>query len=270
LTRQAAEREAADRGGLSQPFVRGDGMEPILVVENLEKRYGVKTVVDQVSFAVATGECLGIIGPNGAGKTTLFNLLDGSVQANAGNVTLDGVDITGLPQYRRARRGIGRAFQIPRPFIGLTVFENVLAGVMHGPPERSTAPRRRALDILETVGLADKRDLVAGGLPLLDRKRLELAKAMSVGTKMLLLDEIAGGLTEHEVLELVAIVKALKRDHAVIWIEHIAHALIAAADRIMVLHFGAKLIEGNPADVMASPAVQEVYLGIAVDEPAHA
>ena len=239
-------------------------MKPILAVERLEKRYGVKTVVDQVSFAAATGECLGIIGPNGAGKTTLFNLLDGSVPPNAGKVVLDDVDITGLPQYRRARRGIGRAFQIPRPFVGLTVFENVLAGVMHG-ADRDTAPRRRALDILEVVGLADKRDLLAGGLPLLDRKRLELAKAMSVGTRLVLLDEIAGGLTEHEVHQLVDIVNALKRDHAVIWIEHIAHALMAAADRIMVLHFGARLVEGPPAEVMASAIVQEVYLGISVD-----
>ena len=245
-------------------------MKPILAVESLEKRYGVKTVVDQVSFAVETGECLGIIGPNGAGKTTLFNLLDGSVQPNAGKVVLEGVDITGLPQYRRARRGIGRAFQIPRPFVGLTVFENVLVGVTHGPAHGATAPRRQALEVLEIVGLVDKRDLVAGGLPLLDRKRLELAKAMSVGTKLLLLDEIAGGLTDHEVFQLVDIVNALKRDHAVIWIEHIAHALVAAADRILVLHFGAKLIEGRPAEVMASPTVQEVYLGISVDEPAHA
>jgi branched-chain amino acid transport system ATP-binding protein len=244
-------------------------MTPILAVESLEKRYGVKRVVDKVSFVAATGECLGIIGPNGAGKTTLFNLLDGSVPPNAGTVVLDDVDITGLPQYRRARSGIGRAFQIPRPFVGLTVFENVLAGVMHG-ADRRTASRRRALDILEAAGLVDKRDLIAGGLPLLDRKRLELAKAMSVGTRLLLLDEIAGGLTEHEVLQLVDVVNALKRDHAVIWIEHIAHALMAAADRIMVLHFGAKLVEGPPAEVMASAIVQEIYLGISVDVAAQA
>ncbi len=244
-------------------------MKPILKVEGLEKRYGAKRAVDRVSFEAATGECLGIIGPNGAGKTTLFNLLDGSVPANAGTVVLDDVDITALPQYRRARSGIGRAFQIPRPFVGLTVFENVLAGVMHG-ADGGNAPRRRAHDILEAVELADKRDLVAGRLPLLDRKRLELAKAMSVGTRVLLLDEIAGGLTEQEVLQLVDVVNTLKRDHAVIWIEHIAHALMAAADRIMVLHFGAKLIEGPPAEVMASAIVQEVYLGISVDVAADA
>jgi branched-chain amino acid transport system ATP-binding protein len=141
---------------------------------------------------------------------------------------------------------------------------------MHGPEIAGSAGRKRALEVLEAVGLADKRDTLAAVLPLLDRKRLELAKAVSIGTKVLLLDEIAGGLTEHEVFELVDIVKELKKDRAVLWIEHIAHALIAAADRIMVLHFGAKLIEGNPAEVMAAPIVHEVYLGISVDDAADA
>jgi branched-chain amino acid transport system ATP-binding protein len=245
-------------------------MQPILTVDRVTKRYGPKAVVDQVSFAAAKGECLGIIGPNGAGKTTLFNVLDGSTQANGGRVILDGHDLTGLPQFRRARLGIGRAYQVPRPFVGLTVYENVLAGVMHGPRIVGREGTRHAVAILETTGLADKRNVVAATLPLLDRKRLELAKAVSIGTKVLLLDEIAGGLTEHEVLELVEIVKALKKDHAVLWIEHIAHALVAAADRIMVLHFGAKLIEGAPAKVMAAPIVHEVYLGISVDDAAGA
>jgi branched-chain amino acid transport system ATP-binding protein len=245
-------------------------MKPVLEIDRVEKRYGVKTVVDKVSFAAPTGECLGIIGPNGAGKTTLFNLLDGTVRSDAGRVVLDGVDLSPLPQFRRARLGIGRAYQVPRPFVGMTVFENVLAGVMHGSAMLGNAARARALQILATVGLAAKQNLPAAALPLLDRKRLELAKAMSTGTKVLLLDEIAGGLTEHEVFELVEIVKALKRDHAVLWIEHIAHALVAAADRIMVLHFGAKLIDGEPARVMAAPIVHEVYLGISVDDAAGA
>ncbi len=243
---------------------------PVLNVDRVTKRYGSKAVVDQVSFAAAKGECLGIIGPNGAGKTTLFNVLDGSTQANGGRVILDGHDLTGLPQFRRARRGIGRAYQIPRPFVGLTVYENVLAGVMHGPGMIGREGSKRAVAILEAVGLADKHNVVAATLPLLDRKRLELAKAVSIGTKVLLLDEIAAGLTEHEVFELIDIVKALKKDHAVLWIEHIAHALVAAADRIMVLHFGAKLIEGAPAQVMAAPIVHEVYLGISVDDAADA
>lgn len=242
-------------------------MVAVLDVVDVSKRYGAKLVVDQVSLAVSTGECLGIIGPNGAGKTTLFNLLDGTAQADSGRVVVDGQDISSWPQYRRARLGVGRAYQVPRPFIGLTVYENVLAGITHGPAGGS-APGRRALDVLDKVGLADKRNVIAAQLPLLDRKRLELAKAISVGGKVLLLDEVAGGLTEGEVHELVEMVIQLKREHAVLWIEHIAHALMAAADRILVLHFGAKLIEGPPQEVMAAPVVREVYLGISVDDPA--
>jgi branched-chain amino acid transport system ATP-binding protein len=241
----------------------------VLDVLDVSKRYGAKLVVDQVSLAVSTGECLGIIGPNGAGKTTLFNLLDGTAQADNGRVVVEGQDISSWPQYRRARHGVGRAYQVPRPFIGLTVYENVLAGVSHG-PAGGAEPGRRALEVLDKVGLADKRNVVAAQLPLLDRKRLELAKAISVGGKVLLLDEVAGGLTEGEVHELVEMVIQLKREHAVLWIEHIAHALMAAADRILVLHFGAKLIEGPPQDVMNAPVVREVYLGISVDDAAGA
>lgn len=245
-------------------------MEPILDVSTLHKAYGAKIVVDQVSFCASKGECLGIIGPNGAGKTTLFNLLDGTAQADAGRVVLDGVELTSMPQFRRARLGVGRAYQIPRPFTGLTVFENVLVGALHDPALDGVTARRRAIAILESVGLAHKQNLLAGSLTLLDRKRLELAKAMSIGARLLLLDEIAGGLTEGEVHQLVELVITLKKDHAILWIEHIAHALVSAADRIMVLHSGAKLMEGVPAAVMASPVVQEVYLGIAVDDLARA
>ena len=245
-------------------------MRPILEVAGVSKRYGAKVVVDDVSFALERGECLAIIGPNGAGKTTLLNLLDGSTKPNSGTIALDGNDITATAQYRRARLGIGRAFQIPRPFVDLSAYENVLAGLMHGAGLKRDRARRGAMEILETVGLSGKRYQIAGSLPLLDRKRLELAKAMSVGSRVLLLDEIAGGLTEHEVHALVEIVATLKREHAVIWIEHIAHALMAVADRMMVLHFGAKLIDAKPAQVMNDPIVHEIYLGIAVDDAASA
>jgi branched-chain amino acid transport system ATP-binding protein len=240
----------------------------VLDVQGATKRYGPKTIVANVSFDVKVGELLGIIGPNGAGKTTLFNVLDGTTRADAGRILLDGADIIQLPQHRRARLGVGRAYQIPRPFVGLTAYENILAGTMHAAtPAAATA---RAQAILAAVGLVNKSNIPAALLSLLDRKRLELARAMSVGSKVLLLDEIAGGLTEQEVFELVDLVKALKAGHAVLWVEHIPHALIAAADRIMVLHAGAKLIEGSPVEVMESPVVQEIYLGISVDEPARA
>jgi branched-chain amino acid transport system ATP-binding protein len=240
----------------------------MLDVQAVSKSYGPKTIVNKVSFSVAKGECLGIIGPNGAGKTTLFNALDGTVAIDGGEVRLDGWLISRMSQHERARRGLGRAYQVPRTFVGLSVFENVLAGVMHGPGLRGAAASVEARSILDTVGLAGKANLPAGALPLLDRKRLELAKAMSVGTRAILLDEIAGGLTEHEVNEIVEIVRRLKQDRAVIWIEHIAHALMAVATRIMVLNFGEKVAEGDPATVMASRLVQEIYLGISVDDAA--
>ena len=243
-------------------------MNPVLEVRDAVKRYGSKTVVDRVTFSVAEGELLGVIGPNGAGKTTLFNVIDGATECDGGSVRLAGVEITGLAPYRRARMGVGRAYQIPRPFTGLSVFENVLVGAFNLPGASAASARRRTLGVLDEVGLADKRDVAAGALPLLDRKRLELAKAMSVGAKALLLDEIAGGLTDREVFALVEIVKRLKRGRAVLWIEHIPHALKEASDRILVLHFGAKLIEDMPAIVMADPRVHEVYLGISVDDAA--
>lgn len=235
-------------------------------IDKVVKRYGPKPVVDGVSLSLGPGECLGIIGPNGAGKTTLFNLLDGTARLDGGAIALDGADIGRTAQHRRARLGIGRAYQVPRTFVGLSVYENVLAGVMHGPRLHGAAAGQRTRDILAQVGLDAKRAAIAGGLPLMDRKRLELAKAMSVGTRVLLLDEIAGGLTEAEVHQLVDIIKTLKDGRAILWIEHIAHALIAAADRIAVLHFGEKVAEGAPAEVMRSALVQEIYLGIAVDD----
>ena len=245
-------------------------MTPVLEVHDVVKRYGSKTVVDAVSFAVAEGELLGVIGPNGAGKTTLFNVIDGATGSDGGSVRLAGADITNLAPYRRARLGVGRAFQVPRPFSGLSVFENVLVGAFNLPGSSTTSARRRTLEVLDEVGLAEKRNVTAGALALLDRKRLELAKAMSVGGKALLLDEIAGGLTDHEVFALVEIVTRLKRGRAVLWIEHIPHALKDAADRILVLHFGAKLIEAAPAIVMADAQVREIYLGISVDDAAGA
>ncbi|MDH6265987.1 branched-chain amino acid transport system ATP-binding protein [Rhizobium sp. SG_E_25_P2] len=232
------------------------------------KKFGVKPVVDKVDFSVARGECLGVIGPNGAGKTTLFNILDGTISMDAGTVRLGDADISHLAQHQRARLGLGRAYQVPRTFSALSVFENVLAGVFHGARISGAAAEIEARRILEIVGLADRRNAPAGALPLLDRKRLELAKAMSVGSKVVLLDEIAGGLTEEEVTLIVEIVRTLKQDRAVIWIEHIAHALMAVADRLLVLNFGSKLADGDPATVMGSKLVQEIYLGISVDDAA--
>lgn len=240
-------------------------MTALLTVEGLTRRFGAITVADQIGFSLEFGTCLGVIGPNGAGKTSLFNLLTGALAPDAGRILLRGRDITVTPLHARARLGIARTFQIPQPFDGLTVYENALvaaqfAGGLHG-----AAAARSVRQALDRTGLAPKSHLPAGGLQLLDRKRLELARALAATPALLLLDEIAGGLTEPEVELLVALVKELKQSLAIIWIEHIPHALAACADRIMVLHFGKKLMEGTPTEAMASPEVKEIYMGIAVD-----
>ncbi len=240
-------------------------MTALLTVEGLTRRFGAITVADQIGFTLDSGTCLGVIGPNGAGKTSLFNLLSGSLMPDSGRILLRGRDITGMPVHARARLGIARTFQIPQPFGELTVYENALVAARFAGARSGPAAAHSVREALERTGLARKAQLLAGGLQLLDRKRLELARALAASPGLLLLDEIAGGLTEPEVQQLVALVKELKRTLAVIWIEHIPHALAACADRVMVLHFGKKLMEGPPAEAMASPEVKEIYMGIAVD-----
>ncbi|MEN9506080.1 MAG: hypothetical protein RI958_2006 [Actinomycetota bacterium] len=236
----------------------------LLEVVSVSKRFGGFQVIDDFSFQVAEREALGIVGPNGAGKTTLLSLVSGDHRSDRGRVVLDGVDIAGIPAHRRCRMGIGRTAQIPRPFEGLTVFENVLVGSTFGAADRlrGTTPEAAAVASLEQAGLIDKANTVAGTLTLLDRKRLELARALSTRPKLLLLDEIAGGLTEAEVLELVdTIVHIRSTGVAIVWIEHIMHALLRVVDRMMAVDAGRKLIEGDPHEVMSSPEVRSVYLG---------
>ncbi|SHG52508.1 branched-chain amino acid transport system ATP-binding protein [Kaistia soli DSM 19436] len=243
-------------------------MTIVLQAEGLAKSYGRIVVVDDLSFEVARGECLGVIGPNGAGKTSLFNVLDGGVRADRGKIILNGEDVTHLPRHKRSHKGIARAYQVPQPFPDLTVFENVLvaasfAGRLHGHAAESAA-----WEVIHRVGLQERIRDLAGGLRLLDRKRLEVAKALAARPQLLLLDEVAGGLTEAEVNVLVDLVKSLKPDFGIIWIEHVAHALAATADRLMALHFGRKLIEGTPDAVLGSREVREIYLGIVDDAAA--
>jgi branched-chain amino acid transport system ATP-binding protein len=194
-------------------------------------------------------------------------MIAGTLAPDAGTIRFAGQDVTRMPAYKRARAGIVRAFQIPQPFPALTVYENLLVAAQYGAGLTGTAAETWVVKVLRDFGLAEKAEILGGRLPLLDRKRLELAKAVASKAKLLLLDEIAGGLTEREVEELAALIVALKRDHAVIWIEHIAHALRAASDRILLLHFGKKLLDGPPAEVLASPVVRQIYMGLA-DEAA--
>jgi branched-chain amino acid transport system ATP-binding protein len=238
----------------------------LLQVAGLSKRFGAIVVADAVTFSLAAGECLGMIGPNGAGKSSIFNLIAGTIPADGGTIRFDGREMRGLAAHLRARLGIVRAFQIPQPFPHLTVYENVLAAASFGGGLAGSEAQTSALGVLATMGLTGKAEMLAGQLPLLDRKRLELGKAVASRAKLLLLDEIAAGLTEPEVEDLVALIAGLKTAHAIIWIEHIPHALRAVADRIMVLHFGRNVLVGPPAEVMKSALVREIYMGFRADD----
>jgi len=240
-------------------------MSAMLALHGVTKNYGALRVTDDISLSVTAGETLGILGPNGAGKTTLFNLISGDVRTDAGRVEFDGRDVTREPPHRRCRLGIGRSYQIPQPFGAMTVFENLVAAASFGAgrPERDTYAR--AVDILRETGLLTKANRLAGSLTLIDRKRLELARALATEPKVLLLDEIAGGLTEHEAHELVDEIQGIKaRGVTMVWIEHVVHALLAVADRLFVINFGQRLAEGQPDEVMSNPEVKRVYMGIEV------
>jgi branched-chain amino acid transport system ATP-binding protein len=181
-------------------------MPAILALDNISKRFGAVVVADGISLELADGEALGIIGPNGAGKTTLFGIAAGSLAPDAGRVLFAGEDITRLPPQRRARMGLARSFQIPQPFAGMTVFENVVVAAAFGTGEREAAVYERSAELLTRCGLAGKANRRAGGLTLLDRKRLELARVLATRPRVLLLDEVAGGLSEHECNALVALI----------------------------------------------------------------
>ncbi len=236
----------------------------ILTLENLTRSFGSLKAVDGVELEVEAGEALGIIGPNGAGKTTLFNLITGLLTPDAGTIRFDSRDITQAPPRARCIAGIGRSFQIPHPFENLTVFENLLVAAIHGRRQREAQVVDACGEILERTGLIAFANRRAGTLNLLGRKRLELARALASSPRLLLLDEIAGGLTEAECSELVELVQAIRQSGVtIVWIEHIVHALVAVVSRLVVLNFGRKIIEGEPRAVMASAEVSEIYMGIA-------
>jgi branched-chain amino acid transport system ATP-binding protein len=236
----------------------------ILRLDNLTRSFGSLKAVDRVELEVAQGEALGIIGPNGAGKSTLFNLITGLLKPDSGTVHFAGRDITQAAPRARCIAGIGRSFQIPHPFENLTVFENLLVAAIHGRKQREAEVIDACGDILQRTGLLPFADRRAGTLNLLGRKRLELARAMASAPRLLLLDEIAGGLTEAECAELVKLIQDIKASGVtIVWIEHIVHALIAVVSRLVVLNFGRKIIEGEARAVMASDEVREIYMGIA-------
>jgi branched-chain amino acid transport system ATP-binding protein len=234
----------------------------VLETQGLRKSFGGVLVIDDLSISVNQGEALGIVGPNGAGKTTWFNLITGAVHADGGKVIFEGRDISHMARHDRCRVGLGRTFQIPRPFSGMTVFENVLVGATHGRSMTERASYERVVEALEVTKLTKLTNKLAGTLTLLQRKRLELARALATDPRLLLLDEIAGGLTEAEVAELIESIKDLRaHGYTIVWIEHIVHALLAVVDRIAVIQFGHKLCEGEPRSVMNSAEVQACYMG---------
>ncbi len=236
---------------------------PLLRLTGLGKSYGALRVTDDISLSVARGEMLGILGPNGAGKTTLFNLISGDVRADQGRIEFNGDDITGLRPHQRCRLGIGRSYQVPQPFSHMTVFENLVTAACFGGQQAEHDAWETAERVLDVTGLMKFANQRSGGLTLLNRKRLELGRALATGPDLLLLDEIAGGLTDHEAHELVDELKRIKASGVtMIWIEHVVHALLSVADRLFVINFGKKLAEGLPQDVIDDPEVRRVYMGM--------
>ena len=235
----------------------------LLALESVSKSYGALKVTDDVSVTVERGELLGILGPNGAGKTTLFNLISGDVLPDAGRIVYAGKDITRVPAFRRCHLGIGRSYQVPQPFGNMSVFENLVTAAAFGGQQDEREAWDTAVAVLEQTGLLKHANSPAGSLTLLNRKRLELARALATKPDLLLLDEIAGGLTEHEAVQLVDELKRIKASGVtMIWIEHVVHALLAVADRLYVINFGKQLAQGEPHAVMNDPEVKRVYMGM--------
>jgi len=236
---------------------------PLLALHSVSKAYGALKVTDDISLSVEEGMTLGILGPNGAGKTTLFNLISGDVRCDAGRVEYEGRDITALKPHQRCRAGIGRSYQVPQPFGHMTVFENLVTAACFGGQLSEHEAWDLAREVLDQTGLLPQANKAAGGLTLLNRKRLELARALATRPKLLLLDEIAGGLTEHEAKQLVEELRRIKATGVtMIWIEHVVHALLSIADRLFVINFGQWLAEGEPQAVMNDGEVRRVYMGL--------
>ncbi len=238
---------------------------PLLALEQVSKSYGALQVTQNISFYINAGETLGILGPNGAGKTTLFNLISGDVAVDQGRVLFQGESITALAPHQRCRLGIGRSYQVPQPFGGMSVFENLVTAACFGAQQTEKQAWNTAVEVLGQTGLEKFANQPAGSLTLLNRKRLELARALATRPRVLLLDEIAGGLTEHEAQELVAELQRIKASGvSMVWIEHVVHALLSVADRLLVINFGQQLAHGLPQQVMDDPEVQRVYMGLEV------
>jgi branched-chain amino acid transport system ATP-binding protein len=240
----------------------------LLETRALTKRFGGLCALDGVSLSLREGEILGVIGPNGAGKTTLFSLIAGSIRPTSGEILLDGTPITALPAHRCVHAGIVRTHQIVRPFSNLTVFENVLVAAIHARRGTRGSARERAADVLEFVGLADRTTQFPSALTLVGRKRLELARALSTGPRVLMLDEVVAGVNPAEGIAFAALIRRVRdeRKISVIMTEHVMPAVMGLSDRVMVLEYGKHIAEGTPQEVVNNPRVITAYLGTATDE----
>jgi branched-chain amino acid transport system ATP-binding protein len=242
----------------------------LLELAGVSRSFGRVVVADNLSLTVGREDLIGIVGPNGAGKTSLFGLITGDLAPSSGEIIFDGAPVTRMNPAVRCRLGIGRTFQVPRPFGAMTVFENVLVAAQQGAGLRGRPSYAAAAGILRLTGLSDDANSPAERLGLLSRKRLEVARALATRPRLLLLDEVAGGLTDPEVAELGQIVTAIRAQGvAIIWIEHVVHALTATVHRLLCLYGGAFIGDGEPEDVLALPAVREVFLGTEVTASLH-
>lgn len=246
-------------------------MTPMLKFENVCAGYGKINVLNSLSFEVAQGEVLGVIGPNGSGKTTMLNVLTGLIRISSGAMLLDGTDISRLSVDARCKLGIGRTFQIPRPFSRMTVYENVLTAAVFGSGFSESEGREPALDVLRLTNLYDRRDILAGDMTLLDLKRLEIARAIVARPRLLLLDEVAAGLTGEEINDLMKMIATLKTaGFTIVWIEHIMETMLRATDKLMCMAEGKCAVIGPPDKVISSKEVEYLYLGGGTEETDYA
>jgi branched-chain amino acid transport system ATP-binding protein len=236
--------------------------DSLLSARGIRKHYGALVVLDGVDFDVRPGDAIGIVGPNGAGKTTLLSVLSGSQAATAGRIAYRDADVSALDAATRCRLGIARTHQVPQPFSGMTVFENVFTAATHGGGFKQAEAYDRCIDALDLCGMSRVANRRAETLGLLDRKRLELTRALATNPRVLLLDEIGGGLTDGEASELVQTIRVLHaRDIAIVWIEHIVHVLLQVAQRLVCMDAGRVIAEGDPKEVLANATVVDAYLG---------